>query len=235
MGNLFNSYIYQPILDALIFIYRTLAFHDLGLSIVMLTVLVRAVLFPIFYKGTRDQTLMQHLQPHIKKIQLDHKDDKEKQAKELLDLYKKHRLNPFSGLLLLLVQLPIFIALFQVFTRGLGGGAFDSNSFLGLINLGAKSIVVALLAAGLQYLQGRLALPKAVAKDSGNPMASMGRTMVVMGPVLTLVILWNLPSAIGLYWVTSTIFSVFQQLYINRHLPVPPEVTALKTQTNQPQ
>ncbi|MEK7086984.1 MAG: YidC/Oxa1 family membrane protein insertase, partial [Patescibacteria group bacterium] len=95
MTNLFNAVFYQPILSVLIFIYNNLAFHDLGLAIIFLTILVRIVLFPLFYKGAKDQALIQRLQPHIKKIQLDHKVDKAKQAQELMALYKEHRFNPF--------------------------------------------------------------------------------------------------------------------------------------------
>ncbi len=104
MVTLFNTYVYQPILWLLVFIYQNLSFHDLGLAIVILTVLVRLVLLPIFYKGAKDQTIIQKIQPHVKKIQLDHKDDKEKQAKELMALYQKHHVNPFSSILFLIIR-----------------------------------------------------------------------------------------------------------------------------------
>ena len=221
MSDLFNAYLYQPILSVLIFIYQNIAFRDLGVAIVFLTIFVRAVLFPIFYKGAKDQALLQRLQPHIKKIQLDHKDNKEAQAKAMMDLYREHQLNPFSGFLLLLLQLPIFIALFRIFSKGLNGGQFDSHMFLGLINLGEKSIAIAIIAALLQYIQGKLSLPPQSIGASGNEnsMASAGRIMVVIGPVLTLMILFNLPAAIGLYWIVSTLFSIGQQVIINRRLP----------------
>ena len=112
MKTLYTTYLYQPILAVLVFIYNSVGFSDLGLSIIILTILVRIILFPIFYKSAKDQTLLQRLQPHIKKIQLDHKDNREVQAKALLSLYKEHKVNPFTGFALLLVQLPIFIVLF---------------------------------------------------------------------------------------------------------------------------
>lgn len=222
MGGLFQTYIYLPILSVLGFIYEHIVFHDLGFAIILLTLLIRVVLYPLFYKGAKDQALMQLLQPHIKKIQLDHKDNKEIQAKELMALYKKYRLNPFSGFLTLLLQLPIFIALFQVFSKGLGGQIFDNHTLLGLINLGETSIVLALLAAFLQYVQGKLSL---VAVSSGktqggdDPLRSTGKTMMIVGPVITVVVLFRLPAALGLYWVTSTLFSIMQQWFINKRLP----------------
>jgi len=222
MSAFLNTYLYQPILSVLIFIYRYFSFHDLGIAIIFLTILVRIVLLPVFYKGAKDQALMQRLQPHIKKIQLDHKDDKEKQARAMMALYKKHHLNPFSGFLILLVQLPIFIVLFRIFNQELSNVVFDNRLFLGLIDLGVKSLVLTVIAAILQYIQGKISLPVQNSKippDKSNPLASSGKFMVYIGPVLTLVVLMNLPSALGLYWITSTVFSIAQQFYINKKLP----------------
>lgn len=221
MSGFFNTFLYQPILASLIYIYNTVAFHDLGIAIVLLTIAVRVVLFPVFYKSAKDQALMQRLQPHIKKIQLDHKDDKERQAKEMLELYKKYKLNPFSGFLLLLLQLPVFIILFQVLSKELSGTAFASTTLLGILDLGTKGYVMPVLAAAMQYLQGKLTMGnvKPSAADKDNPMASMTNTMMVMGPALTFFVLLNLPSALGLYWLVSSLFSVLQQIYINKRLP----------------
>ena len=218
MTNLFNAVFYQPILSVLIFIYNNLALHDLGLAIIFLTILVRIVLFPLFYKGAKDQALIQRLQPHIKKIQLDHKDDKAKQAQELMALYKEHRFNPFSGVFLLVLQLPVFIALFQIFTKELKTLTFDNHYFLSLINLEQKNLVLVVLVALLQYWQGKLSLPPKAKdkKPAGGPLASSLGMMVYIGPVFTFLVLSNLPSALALYWGISTVFSVGQQIYINK-------------------
>lgn len=222
MGSLFNTYLYQPILSVLIFIYENLSFHDLGIAIIVLTIFVRVVLFPLFYKSAKDQSLMQRLQPKIKKIQEDHKHDKEKQTQALLALYKEHKFNPFSGVFLLLIQLPILIALYQVFLKELNQSVFTSPYFFGFVNLSQKSLIMAVLAALLQYYQAKMALaPNKEGEDKrqpNNPMASMGKTMIYIGPVLTLLILSNLPSALGLYWSISTVFSLGQQVYINKKL-----------------
>ena len=220
MGNLFSTYIYEPILAALVFIYNNLAFGDLGIAIILLTVVIRFILLPVFYKSAKDQTLLQKLQPHIKKIQLDHKDDKEKQAKALLELYRTNRLNPFSGIALLIIQLPVFFALFKIFSQGVSLPVFDSTLFFGFINLAERSIGIALIAAILQYFQAKLTLPKGGGKkEQGmSQLASLGKTMTVVGPVITFVILFNLPSALGIYWVTSTVFSIIQQFFINKKI-----------------
>jgi YidC/Oxa1 family membrane protein insertase len=165
---------------------------------------------------------MARLQPHIKKIQLDHKDNREEQAKRLIALYREHRLNPLSGFLLLLIQLPVLIAIYQIFLREITTEVFGSLSFLGILNLGERSLVLAVLAATLQYFQTKISLPKQnknQAEGGLAAMAQMGRTMVIVGPVFTFFILVNFPAALGLYWTTSVLFSLGQQVIINKKLP----------------
>jgi len=220
MTALFNSYIYNPILSVLLFIYNSITFSDLGVAIIVLTIFIRIVLFPLFYKGAKDQAIMQKLQPHIKKIQLDHKDDKEKQAKELLDLYKKYNFNPFFGIFSIIIQLPIFFALFKMFGRELGNLGVTSTLMFGVFDLGTKGIVLPIIAAALQYIQGKLSMPDTKKNQTGdNPLASVGKTMVYIGPILTLLIFSNLPSALSVYWIVSSLFAIAQQLYINKKLP----------------
>ncbi len=219
MGTLYQDFIYHPILSVLVWIYQHASFGDLGVAIILLTLLVRAVLFPIFYKGAKNQSLLQRLQPHVKKIQLDHRDSKEAQAKALMELYKTHHVNPFSGIFFILLQLPVFLALFQIFTRELSGGAFDTHTLFGLIDLEAKGLILPLIAGALQYVQGKLSLPSPRAAGGTSGTASMGNMMVFIGPVITLIVLVNLPSALGIYWSVSSVFSIVQQIFINRKLP----------------
>jgi len=230
MATLFHTWVYQPILSLLIFFYERLAWHDLGIAIILLTIALRIVLFPIFYKGAHHQSLMTALQPKIKKIQTDHKDNKETQAKALMALYKEHKLNPLSGLFLILLQLPIFIALFQVFSKELTNEIFQNHIFLGFINLTEANIALAICAAALQYVQGKLSLPRGTQEEpSQNPLAQASKMMVYFAPGLTLIVLLNLPAALGIYWAVSTPFSIGQQMYINKKLeqkmslsPLPP-------------
>lgn len=222
MGSFFNTILYQPILQLLVWIYHNLAFNDLGLAIIFLTVGFRLVLYPLFHKSTRSQIMMQRLHPHIEKIRQDHKDDKQKQAAALLELYREHKINPFSGFLLLIVQLPILIALYRVFLNGLSEPLFASHMFLNLIDLANKSMLMVILAALAQYWQGKLSFKKTVIKEevgkTKNPAEQVGKIMIFVGPLLTVLILSGLPSAVGLYWLTSTLFSVGQQYLINNSL-----------------
>ncbi len=224
MINLFNKFLYEPLLKSLVFLYQNFSFHDLGIAIIILTIIIRFVLFPLFYKGAKDQAIMQRLAPKIKEIQKNHKDDKEKQTRALLDLYKEHKVNPFSGFLLLLVQLPILIALYKVFLSGLTEISHlgpINNLFLGIVDLSQKNVLIVIIAAIVQYYQGKLALPKTNKSSNELDIAEkMGRQMVFMGPVLTFVFLYffNLPSAVALYWLTTSAFSVIQQIIINKRI-----------------
>ncbi len=229
MANIFHIVLYQPMFNALVFLYKYVAFEDLGVAIILLTIVIRAILYPLFYHSFKNQTLMQKIQPEIQKIQHDHKDDKEKQAQALLALYKQHKVNPFSGFLLILVQLPVLIVLYRLFLAGLSPESFTNlysfisapavihNIFLGLIDLKSRSILIVVFAAILQYLQARLSLPKRSSNDN-SATAKMARNMTFIGPVLSMVILSNLPSAIGLYWLTSSAFSILQQLIVNKSI-----------------
>ncbi|MEK7546945.1 MAG: YidC/Oxa1 family membrane protein insertase [Patescibacteria group bacterium] len=229
--DLYRLIIYQPILNALIFLYETIAFYDFGLAIIFCTILIRLILYPIFHKSAKHQMVMQKIQPKIEKIKEVHRDNKEKQLKATMDLYHEHGVNPFSGILLLFVQLPVLIALYQIFFDKLTPEILSANlysfldapgtfntSFLGLINLEHSSILMVSLAAILQYFQGKMMLPKIEKGRKPSAAESIGRQMVYLAPVLTLLIFARLPAAISLYWAVSVVFSIFQQIIINRQL-----------------
>jgi len=232
---MFQTFFYNPLFNALIFIYNTIAFEDLGLAIILLTLFVRIIFLPLFYKSAKNQILIQRLQPELNKIQHDHKDNREKQAQAMMDLYKKHNVNPFSGFLMLLIQLPVLIAIYQVFLRGFSSEVFSHlydfilkptefhTTLFNLIDLEKSSILMVSLSAIVQYLQGRLALPAFKKNQEANPGEAIVRQMVYLGPILTIVILSNLPSAIGLYWLVTSLFSVIQQIYINKTLNIKEE------------
>lgn len=232
---MFQTLFYIPFLNALVFLYETVSFHDLGIAIILLTFLIRLILLPLFYKGAKDQSLMQKLQPEIKKIQHDHKDNKEKQAQAMMDLYKTHKVNPFSGFLMILVQLPVLIGLYRVFYKGISPETLVNlysfvsapgnvnATFLHLIDLQKPSILMVILAAAAQYIQGKLTLPKIEKGQEPSSAEQVGRQMVFMGPILTIIILSKMPAAIGMYWLVTSVFTLTQQIYINKTLNIAKE------------
>ena len=226
---MFYTLLTQPLTNALVFFYNTIALEDLGLSIIFLTLAIRVLLYPLFHKSARYQMIMQKIQPKLKEVQKAHKEDKVKQTEAMMALYKEHNVNPFSGILFLVIQIPILLALYRIFLTGLTSESFTAlysfvarpaelhTTFLGLLNLTEKSILMVVLAAILQYVQGWLMVRKQKSKDL-TPMEQMGRRMVFMGPLITLLIFTRLPAAVSLYWVVSTAVSVIQQIVIERHL-----------------
>lgn len=229
---MFQTFFYIPLLNALVGFYNTVAFQDLGVAIILLTLAIRIIFLPLFYKGAVNQSLMQKLQPEIKKIQHNHKEDKEKQAQAMMALYKEHNVSPFSGFLMILIQLPVLIGLYQVFLKGISPDTMVklysfvahpvniNATFLHLIDLQKPSILMVILAAAAQYVQGKLSLPKIEKGQELSTAEQMGQQMVYFGPVMTVAILGTMPSAIGLYWLITSVFTVFQQMYINKTLNI---------------
>ena len=230
MAYLYTTLIHQPLLNLLVFFYNTIAFQDLGLAIIFLTILVRLILFPLFQKSMRTQTIMQELQPHVKRIQAEHKKDLKKQSESMMALYREHKVNPFSGFLLLIVQLPLLIALYQVFGSNFDPKVFTElysfvhvpanfhQSFLGLINLGNRNMLIVASAAIAQYFQGKVSFRGVQKGAEMNPAQGAAKTMIFVGPVITFTFLLYLPAAVGLYWLVTSLFTIGQQLIINKTL-----------------
>jgi YidC/Oxa1 family membrane protein insertase len=228
---LYQAIFYRPILNILIYFYETIAGHDFGLAIILVTLLIRFLLYPLFHKSAKHQMTLQRLQPKIKKIQELHKDDKKKQTEATMALYKEHGVNPFLSIILLVVQLPILIALYRIILSGLGASGIGSGLyafvpapnaintlFLGILNLKQRSIILVLLAAIAQYFQARLAIYRTPSGGAPSPAEKMARQMTFIGPVITIVIFYNLPAGVGLYWLVSSLFSIIQQLIVNKHV-----------------
>src|SRR3989344_5483416 len=179
MIEFFRTILYEPLYNGLVFLVGVVPYGDVGLSVIVLTVFVRLVLFPLSHKSTKAQAQMKAIEPEVKKIKEQHKDDRQEQAKKTMELYKKHGVNPFSGILFVIIQLPVIISLYWVFYGGLSNGfsedalysfvkipeSFNSN-FLGFIDLFGKSVILAALAGGTQYFQLKLSMPKVETKPS---------------------------------------------------------------------
>src|SRR3989344_8914723 len=125
MGHLFYIILYQPILNALVVLYNIVPGRDLGVSILLLTLLIKLVLYPLTARSLKVQRQMQLLQPKINELQKKYKGQKEVLSKELMGLYKKEKVNPFSSCLPLLIQLPFLIAVYRVFIDGLKPAAIS--------------------------------------------------------------------------------------------------------------
>lgn len=237
MAFLFHVIIYQPIYNALAFLVGVIPGSDIGIGIIGITILVRLVLFPLSLSAIKSQIGMRQVDPKLKALREEYKDNKEELAKKTMQLFKEYKINPFAGFLLLLVQLPIIIGLYAVLRIEAKTISFDpsvlyhfvhapphvSLVFLGVLDLAGKSIVLALLVALTQFLYAKLlAPPKSPEPKAGKRsfqedlMDSMQLQMRYVLPIVLGVVSYAASSAIALYFLTSNIFSVLQELVVQR-------------------
>jgi YidC/Oxa1 family membrane protein insertase len=233
---IYNAVVYHPILNLLVVLYKVIP--DIGVVIIIVTILIRLALAPSFHKSLKSQKEMNALQPKLNAVREKHKDNKEAQAKAMMDLYKEHKISPFGSCLPLLLQLPILIALYQVFSKALTNhltGLYSFVHFTGTINpkffnlidlskagwgngmISWPGIVLAVLAGVAQFWQSKMMMPKA---DSTTVQDSTTRIMQAQTtyflPLFTIYIGTRWPAGLPLYWLVTTLFSVAQQYYIMR-------------------
>lgn len=231
--HIFYEILYRPLFNILVFLYNTISFSNIGIAIIILTIIIKLAFLSLNKKAIVSQKALQDLQPKVKEVQTKYKDNKEEQAKALMGLYKENKVSPFSGCLPLLVQLPILIALYQVFLKGFDSAnlsalySFVSNPgsidpmFFGVLNLSLPSKMLAVLAGFSQFWQAKMMAPKKslpnVPKSSDEYFSqAMSKQMMYFLPVFTIIIAWNLPAGLSLYWVVTTLFTIAQQYAIMR-------------------
>jgi YidC/Oxa1 family membrane protein insertase len=232
----FLNFFYRPILNTLIILVSFVPGHDLGSAIILITIIIKLILYPLSKKAIISQKALQDLQPKLEDLKTKHKDNKEELSKAMLGLYKDNNVNPFSSCLPMLVQLPFLIAIFQVFKAGLGEKAVQLSYsfvsipnninmvFLGVFDLSKPNIILAVLAGIAQFWQSKMIMGKkkkqaseslANDKEKESDFASvMSSQMLYMGPIFTIMIGLSLPGGLSLYWLISTLLTAFQQLYI---------------------
>ncbi|MDD5750093.1 MAG: YidC/Oxa1 family membrane protein insertase [Candidatus Pacebacteria bacterium] len=231
---LYQTVLFQPLLNGLVLLYVFLPGHDLGVAVVVLTLLIRLILHPVSVKGLKSQKALAYLQPKIKEIQEKFKNDRARQSSAMMELYRKEKISPASGCLPLLLQLPVIIALYQVFLKGMDSRfladnlyGFVSNpgvissTFLGVFDLQNKIfvLVVAVLAGLAQFWQAKVSGSPAAARPAAGDIASMlQKQMLYIFPVLTVFIIYKVGGLIGVYWLSSTLISVGEQYLANRRL-----------------
>lgn len=227
----FNELLYRPLFNALVWLYNILPGHDLGVAIIVLTVIIRLLLYPLTQQAIESQKALTELQPKIKELQKRYK-TREEQARAMMELYRQHKINPLSGFLPLLIQLPILIALYQVFLGGLdperlnGLYSFVSQPaaldpmFLGIINLSQRHMGLAVLAGFLMFIQSKMTLGQKKSQPAGLKIGGkdfssmMGQQMTYFMPLITILIAWSLPAALPLYWIVITLFGIGQQYLV---------------------
>ncbi|MDP3996561.1 MAG: YidC/Oxa1 family membrane protein insertase [bacterium] len=241
MKAFFVAAVYGPLYNGLVLLISILPGGNAGFAVIIFTLIIKLALFPLSTKATRTQLKMREMESGMNVIKEKYKNNKEEQARAIMSFYKENGINPFSGLLLVLIQIPILLSLYFMFFRGLPVlqehllYSFVPVSevgmhFLGIFDLSQSSFILAFLAALTQYFQIRLAMPLPSQNGSAKGdfkqdlAKSLNSQMRIMMPILIFVILYpfppfsrifpTIPSVIALYWITSNLFAIGQELYM---------------------
>ncbi len=244
-GWIWHTFFFDPVYNGLIFFIKIIPGGDVGLAIIFTTVVVKLILLPLSVKAVKTQAIMREIEPRLKSIKKDIK-DKQEQAQAMMALYKEAGVNPFASILQMFIQLPIIIALYLSVSNG-GGNALPeintsllygfiaipetiSTLFMGLVEITDRSLVLAILAGGTQFIHTRLSLPALAPRDpKAEPSMkedfsrNMQMQMRYVLPVIITVVAYTISAAIALYFFVSNIVSIAQEFYIRRHRPAVPE------------
>jgi len=230
MGHIFTVIFYQPILNLLVFLYNTISFQDLGIAIILLTIIIKLILWPLGQKSIKSQKELQDLQPKMEELKKKFADDKVALSQATMDLYKNNKINPFSSCLPLLIQFPFLIAVYQVFRDGLNNKldlvypfitkpeVINSLSF-GFLNLNKPNVYLAVLAGLAQFWQAKMMITqKPPIKTGGSKdedmAAIMNKQMLYFMPAITVFIGISLPGGLTFYWFVLTVLTALQQLLV---------------------
>ncbi len=236
ISNFFNAVFYDPIYNALVALVALIPGSDVGIAVILVTVVIRLILLPFSLSAVRTQRAMKVLEPKIKELKEKHKGNKEKEALDTLALYREARVNPFASILTVFIQIPVLLALYFVFyyepfpaINAARLYAFTpvpdmiSLEFLGVISVAGKSMVLAFLAGITQFYQAHLALSGTMKPSDTKSMQNdfqriMGMQLKYVFPFIIAAISYTTSGAIALYFITTNIAGVVQEIYVRKAL-----------------
>jgi YidC/Oxa1 family membrane protein insertase len=238
ISSAFHTAIYVPLYNGLVFLVDVVPWHDMGIAVIALTVLVRFLIYPLSRRAIRSQMAMKELAPKVEELNKKFKKNSPEHSKAVWDLYKEKGIHPFSSLGLILIQLPVLFGLYWVFLKG-GFPAIDTSllysfvhpptdvnmMFLGLVDMGkSHNIVLAILVGITQAVYSRLSMGPRAAAKAANVEASLSEDMArsfdlqarYMLPVIFAVASYFIVAAAPLYWATGNLFMIAQEYVTGR-------------------
>ena len=236
ISTFFHAVFYNPIYNALVALMAFVPGGDVGVAVILLTIVIRLMLLPFSLSAARTQRTMKVLEPKIKDLKEKHKGDKEKEALETLALYREAEVNPFASILTVFIQIPVLLALFWVFnyesftTLNAARLYFFtptphivSLEFLGVISVVGKSMVLAVLAGLTQFLQAHMALSGTMKPSDAKGMQNdfqriIGMQLKYVFPFLIATISYTTSGAIAIYFITTNLAGSLQEWYVRRKL-----------------
>ena len=233
---MFDTFFYEPIYNLVAVVLSVVPLHDIGTAIVIVTLIVKAFLLPINISALRTQYLMKKLEPEMKEIKELQKKDPQEAAKKMVEMYRREKINPFSSIFGIILQIPIFFALYFVFSKGLVEDMDSIYSFVsfpenlhtvafGIFDVTEKNIFVAVLAGISSYVLARRQTETMVSTNKKGEesfqdhlMKSMKVQLLYVIPLIVAVSGALLPSALALYWLVSNVVSYGQDVYVKNKL-----------------
>lgn len=230
MVNIFHTLVSEPLYNGLIFLINSLPFFDVGMVIIIFTILTKIILLPLSIKASKSQIQMKSTEKDIALIKEKYK-DKAEQGVKVMEYYKEKGINPFTAILVVFIQIPILIGLYRVFiglpeinTAFLYSFTAIPESinmmFLGIVDMAEKSLILAVLVGITTYVQTALATsgPKEEVKTGSQAdfAKAMSFQMKYFLPPFITVIIYNISSAVALYLFVSNLFSIAQEYYIKQ-------------------
>ncbi len=208
---------FAEIIQTMYGITVSIGLPNYGLAIILLTIVIKILLFPLTQKQMKSMRGMQEIQPKLKYIQEKYKDDPQTMQSKIMEMYKKHGVNPFGGCLPLLIQMPIFIAFYQSLF-GFDFKVAEHAAFFGIANIGQSvsyyvsqgnfiPVYLPILAAVTTFLQQKISMV-----DTKDPTQ---KTMLYVMPLFMAWIAATMPAGLPLYWVMFNILGILQQMYVN--------------------
>lgn len=227
MFNFWQVFFLNPIEFTLFFLNGL--FNNLGLAIIILTIVIQILLTPLRLPALRSAKKMARLKPHLEALKEKHKEDKVALARAQMNLYKEHGISLWGGTLPTLLSIPIVIALYQVLAQSLQQKDIPLSFFWLNLSQPDPFYILPALVAVFQWFQSKQMLseqinlsqtkPKEKGKDSPeDAFVNVQKQMQFIFPLLSAFIVLGLPSGVGLYWLSSLIFSVIQQKVLNRFI-----------------
>jgi YidC/Oxa1 family membrane protein insertase len=231
MYSFFISYIYIPLYSLLVWIIGFVPGGDVGVALVIITLIIRFILLPLSIKTSRAQKVLRELQPKLDEIKKKYTDQRE-MAEKTMALYREYNVNPFSAILIPLIQIPLILGLYVVFANGglptitpeylyafIPIPAVVSMHFLGFIDMASKSIPLAVLAGITQFMYAKV-MPQPQTQQEPSFASDFAKGMQLqMTYVLPFIIgfvAYSISAAVALYLVVGNVFSFFSELY-TRH------------------
>ncbi len=238
---IWHSFFFDPIYNALVFFIDIMPRGDVGLSIIATVILVKLLLFPLSIKAIKTQKIMRELEPKLKQIKEDNKDDKEAQGKAMLAAYKEAGMNPFASILVLFIQIPVVIALYMVVSKGSAGIVLPeinpdilyffvpmpdtvSMLFLNMLDITTKSLALALVAGITYFISMKLSLKALPERDPNKEpefkddlMRNMHLQMKYVMPVIITVTAYTFSATIAIYFIVSNLMTILQEVIVRKH------------------